>query len=61
MRKEFRSRTVAHDVSETNILHVLSNYGIEKESLPTEMGGSFLLDQSEWIANRRAAELEEIN
>jgi hypothetical protein len=31
-----------------------------KDMLPTQMGGTIELSQSEWIANRRAVELEEI-
>ena len=58
--KRFRARTIAHDVSENEILDVLSKYGIQKEMLPTEMGGSIELNRSEWIANRWAVEMEEI-
>ena len=55
-----RSRTVFHDVPESQILDVLSDYGILKGMLPTMMGGTVRLDQTEWIASRRAAELGEI-
>lgn len=58
--KESRARTLIHTVPESELLSVLSEYGIQKDMLPTEMGGSLEFDQSEWIANRRAAELEEI-
>lgn len=58
--KESRSRTLFHDVPENDITQVLSSYGIQKDMLPTDMGGSLVLDQSDWIASRRAAELEEI-
>lgn len=59
--KEFRTRTLSHNaVTERDILHVLWSYGLQEEMLPTQMGGSIVLDQEEWIANRRAAELEEI-
>lgn len=60
MSKEVRSRLQFHDGSEDEVLESLAGYGILKSSLPTEMGGTFVLDQSEWIANRRAAELEEL-
>jgi hypothetical protein len=43
---------VVHDVPESQLLDVLSDYGIHKELLPTEMGGTVKLDQ--------AAELIEI-
>jgi hypothetical protein len=38
----------------------LSDYRILKEILPTEVGGTVLLDQADWLSNRRAAELKEI-
>jgi len=55
-----RSRVAIHDVPENEIVEALSNYGIEKHVLPTEMGGSFEFNPSEWIANRRATEMEEL-
>ena len=60
MNKDFRTRSLTHDVPEDDILDTLSKYGIEKEMLPVEMGGTIVLNQSEWIANRWATELEEI-
>jgi hypothetical protein len=58
--KYSRSRMLRHDVPESQLLDVLSDYGILREVLPTEMGGTLLFDQAEWIASRRAAELGEI-
>jgi hypothetical protein len=61
MDKRGRSRMLMHDVAtESELLDVLSSYGIEKYMLPTEMGGTVLLNQAEWIASRRASELEDI-
>jgi hypothetical protein len=60
MDRHTRSRVLEHDVPESQILDVLSHYGIMKDMLPTEMGGTIELNQAEWIASRRAAELEEI-
>jgi len=60
MSKEFRARNLTHDVPWTGIVETLSKYGIEKEMLPTAMGGTIELNQSEWIANRWATELEAI-
>lgn len=57
--KQSRSSTLIHD-PESHMPEVLSNYGILKEMLPTEMGGTVQLDHAEWISNRRAAELKEI-
>jgi hypothetical protein len=51
---------VQHDVAETEILEVLSQYGLEKAMLPTLMGGTVELNLEEWIANRRAVEMEEL-
>jgi len=55
-----RSRTDMHNVPESEIINVLSRYGILKEMLPTEMGGTLELNSAEWIAQRRAAEMEEL-
>jgi hypothetical protein len=60
MDKHSRSRIILHDVPESQILNALSSYGILKHMLPIEMGGTVLLDQAEWMTNRRAAELSEI-
>jgi hypothetical protein len=56
--KHCRSRRLCH--GESNLLDSLSECGILKEMLPTEMGGTVRLDQADWIATRRAAELKEI-
>lgn len=55
-----RSRMVIHDTSGNELLADLAEYGILKHMLPREMGGSVELNQAEWIANRRAVEMEEI-
>ena len=60
MDKDARARLIFHDCPESGILDALSEYGIEKHMLPTEMGGLVQLDQTEWIAHRRAIEMEEI-
>lgn len=60
MSKEGRSRLKFHDVPECEVIETLAGYGILQHMIPTEMGGTLLLNQSEWIANRRAMELEEL-
>jgi hypothetical protein len=60
MNKETRQRFLVHSARPDGILGVLSEYGIPPEVLPAEMGGAIQLDQSEWIATRRAIEMEEI-
>lgn len=60
MKKGARSRSIMHDVPEDAIVEVLSHYGIFKNILPTEMGGSLEMNQADWLAHRRAVELEEI-
>lgn len=55
-----RSRMVIHDVPDDELLEALAGYGINPSILPKSMGGSVVLDQAEWIANRHAVELEEI-
>ena len=60
--KRARVRTVFHDVPEDEPLNALSEYGILKDMLPTEMGGTLQLDlrMQEWMDTRRAVEMEEI-
>lgn len=60
MSKEFRARTLTHDVSESDILPVLLSYGITPDMLPVAMGGSVILDQAGWMATRRATEMEQL-
>jgi len=60
MDKEARARIIVHAASDSDILGALLCYGIHRNMLPTEMGGSVQLNQAEWIENRRAIELEEI-
>lgn len=60
MSRTQRSRRLIHEGSESEVLQVLSSYGLDKSMLPTEMGGTVKLNLSEWIANRRAIEMEEI-
>jgi hypothetical protein len=58
--KRSRSRTKFHDVPESEIVESLANYGILHSMLPTAMGGTVQFSQSQWIAQRRAAEMEEL-
>lgn len=60
MHKELRSRFFIHDVPEGEILASLAPYGLEKDMLPTKMGGTVELNVSDWIEMRRAIEMEEI-
>lgn len=61
MTKEVRARTLEHYVADSNYVEILSEFGITREMLPTEMGGTVNFDQREWVAQRRAIELEEID
>jgi hypothetical protein len=45
---------------DSQVLGELSEYGILEGMLPTEMGGTLELNHPEWIANRRALELEDM-
>lgn len=58
--KRGRARELFHLESEEDILDVLATYGIPKECLPSEMGGKVVLNQLGWMADRRAAEMEEL-
>jgi hypothetical protein len=60
MDKHARSRTLMHDVPESEIPGVLSSCGIQKYMLPTQLERTVLLDQVKRIASQRAAELEDI-
>lgn len=57
-----RTRGLIHDCQESEWLDVLAEYGIQKESLPTEFGGPLDIDEwlTLWIAQRRSVEMEEI-
>jgi len=63
MDSRTRLRLMHHDASESELIKILSEYGIQKDVLPSEMGGSYEFNPYEWIASRRAAEmaLEEIS
>ena len=58
--KRIRCHILIRGVPENQILEVLSAYGLLEDTLPTEMGSTFELDQSERIGNRWAAEIEDI-
>lgn len=58
--KEARNRNNMHDIPPEQIADALSSFGITKKMLPTQMGGSIVLNPSEWIAKRRAVEMGEI-
>ena len=58
--KYTQSRHLLHTVPKNRLLDALSEYGILKYMLPTEMGGTVRLHQAEWIANRRALQLGEV-
>jgi len=62
LNRDGRSRTLIHDVPESEILSVLAEYGILNHMLPTYMGGTVDLDPwlSTWVDHRRAIEMEEI-
>jgi hypothetical protein len=59
--KYSRYRMSFHDVLETEIANVRTQYGIQPHMLPTEMGGTtpFNIYHSEWVANRRSFEMTE--
>lgn len=61
MSKALRTRMKIHDVSPSEIVDSLCPYGITKDMLPSQVGGSIHLDPLLWLANRRAAEMEEIS
>jgi hypothetical protein len=58
--KEMRTRNTMHDVIPAKLADSLSPFGITKDMLPMHMGGTIQLNPSDWIAERRAIEMEEI-
>jgi hypothetical protein len=58
--KRAQSRTMILDAPNSEILDVLSSYGILEDMLLTEMGVTVQYKQSEWPAKRIAAEMEVI-
>lgn len=59
--KRARSRIIVHHVPESAILDALISYGITDDMLPTELRGTIVLNQREWMENRLAVEMEEIS
>lgn len=60
MSKDLRARTFQHDESEDEMIGVLNTYGINAEMIPRQIpGGKLEIDDKEWVANRRAEELEQ--
>jgi hypothetical protein len=55
-----RARIVFHD-NKDELIERLSEYGIEKEMLPVELGGTIDLDANGWISQRRSVEMEWID
>lgn len=55
-----RTRIQVHIVPEHEIVNHLPSYGIHAPMLPTDLGGTVQLNQLEWIALRRAVEMEEL-
>lgn len=60
MDRRGRSRMLLHSVTEKETVEVLSPYGIKRHMIPVHMGGTVCLCQKEWLAGRRAAEMEEL-
>lgn len=57
----FRVRVQIHDIPGSEIAIALAEYGIKRDMLPTELGGTLELNPCEWIARRRAIEMEELS
>lgn len=56
-----QSRVQVHAIPDTDIVEALGEYGILPAMLPTVVPGGLLeLNPDEWIAHRRAVEMEEI-
>ena len=52
VRKSSRLRLRVHDGSTSRVLMNLAGYGLPRDRLPTEVGGSVILDMKQWIVNR---------
>mmetsp|Transcript_3730 Transcript_3730/g.6896 ORF Transcript_3730/g.6896 Transcript_3730/m.6896 type:complete len:144 (+) Transcript_3730:1312-1743(+) len=52
-----RTRSVVHEVPQSQIAKALSEYGIGNEMSRSHMGGSVEINMIEWIAGRRASEM----
>lgn len=55
MGMELRRRWYRHCGSKAEVLRTLAEYGLEEESLPKVLGGSWV-KSSDWIEERRALE-----
>lgn len=59
MDRRGRSRFIIHDVPANETSEAVAEYGITREMLPELLGGKIEINPREWIANRRAIELEQ--
>jgi hypothetical protein len=50
--RDSRCRTLVHDVQDSQLMNVLSGYGLSEEVVPTELGGKCQLDQHAWVEKR---------
>lgn len=62
MGKAGRCRHTTHDVPKNGMFETMNEFGIEREMLPTSVGGTVDLDKwlPVFIAQRRAIEMEEL-
>lgn len=56
--KEFRSRLLIHDVPQSQVVETLAEYGISKDVLPVDLGGTCEFDLGDWLSDRRNFERE---
>lgn len=52
-----RKRIKFHFGTDEHVVSKLGNYGIQVENIPTELGGTLVLNQNKWVAKRRESGL----
>lgn len=55
--KRLRQRIKVHSGSEEHVLERLAHFGLPKESVPSDLGGTVVLDQKTWLVNRKQSGL----
>lgn len=54
MPERMRKRVRVHSGSEENVLNSLKEFGLEREVLPSDIGGDVVMDTDAWIQEMKS-------